>query len=133
MQSSEMENKIPEKVIHAVGTAFLTIGVFLLAIAFLNALKVEVNDGNLVGIGIVSGIFGAVLLSEKYISRKLSLIGTVLFYSIAIAGAIIGVYNVDIMGYLIWIVLVSSVVAMFFTLTLAAKATINPQASNKSE
>lgn len=130
---SDHINQIPEKIIQAVGTAFLTIGVFLLAIAALNALKVEVNDNNLVGIGIVLGIFGAVLLSEKHISRKLSLIGTILFYSLAIAGAIIGLYNPDVVQYLVWIVMISSVIAMFFTLTLAAKATINPASYEDSE
>lgn len=128
-----MENKIPEKIIHGVGTAFLTIGLFLLAVSFFQMLQVEVNEGNLVGIGIVSSIFGAVLLFEKHISRKMSLFGTVVFYSLAIGGAILGLYYPDVLGYLIWMVLISSIIAMFFTLTLAAKATIHPSASSDSK
>ncbi|MEX0844968.1 MAG: hypothetical protein WD022_06785 [Balneolaceae bacterium] len=126
MNEAYPENHIPENIIHAVGAIFLTVGVILLTIALFNLLKVEVNNGSMVGIGIVSGIFGAVLLLHKIISKTTSLIGTLLFYCLAIAGTILSLYNPEIVELLIWMVSISSVIAMFFTLTLAAKATINP-------
>ncbi len=131
MNKGNQENQIPESIIHAVGAVCLTIGVILLTISVFNFLKVEVNNGNIVGIGIVSGIFGAVLLLNKMISKKMSLVGTILFYCVAIAGTILSLYNPHIVEILIWIVSISSVIAMFFTLSLAAHSTLNPSAEEE--
>lgn len=125
MNNSNQIEQIPENIIRMAGRIFFSIGVVLFTLPVIGFFGPESEPGYITGIGIVSGIFGAVLLLHKKISKKISLIGTILFYSIAIAGTILALYNPHIVEILIWIVSISSVIAMFFTLSLATNASLD--------
>lgn len=84
----------------------------------------ENETGIGIGLGIVSSVFGAVLLLNNKIAKKTSLVGTILFFCLAIAGAILALYLPQFVELLIWIVSISSVIAMFFTLCLATHSSL---------